>query len=38
MYDGMAWFDREEGERVLKDACAWVASHYDIHPPPGSNG
>jgi hypothetical protein len=35
MYDGMARFDSEEGERGLKDACAWVASHYDIHPPPG---
>jgi hypothetical protein len=35
MYDGMGWFDREEGERGLKDACAWVSSHYDIHPPPG---
>jgi hypothetical protein len=36
MNDGLARFDREESERGLKDACAWVASHYDIHPPQGS--
>jgi hypothetical protein len=33
MNDGLGWFDREESERGLKNACAWVASHYDIHPP-----
>jgi hypothetical protein len=34
MNDGLAWFDREESKRGLKNACAWVASNYDIHPSP----
>jgi hypothetical protein len=35
MNDGLAWFDREESRRGLENACAWVASNYDIHPLPG---